>query len=561
MTESSISHTGDDSKITAARLYHAVRRLDEQQQTEVNRVVTGKYTSNDPGVKALAALINQSSEVRTEFYRYLGNPSTVPAVEDLDSNQPKTTDIANSDRFATMHRNRLRYVHVWGWLSFDGQRWTQDSMGQVVELAKETVRGMYAEAAKYMTRAGQRLKDAGTGDDQDKVAEAMAAAKAKFAQSKAIVDWAIKSQSRPRLDAMISLAQSEPGIACKPDVFDLDPWLLNCQNGVLDLHTGELMNHSPELMITKITGTIYDPWSECPTWLAFLDRIFSGDAEMIAFIQRAVGYALTGDTGEQCLFFLFGKGANGKSTLTQTLQVMLGDYATRTPAETLMIRQNSGVNNDVARLAGARFVVGSELAEGRRLDEPLVKDLVGADTMTARFLHREFFEFVPQFKLFLYGNHRPEIRGTDDGIWRRLRAIPFEVTIPPAEQDHTLLDKLKAELPGILAWAVRGCMDWQQIGLNPPEKVSRTTEEYRAEMDLIGNFLAECTVDNYLASVTNAELYNAYVAWAQESKVAPVSKIDFSKRMSERGFASVREAGTGRAKYTGIGLLAKDETA
>ena len=293
---------------------------------------------------------------------------------------------------------------------------------------------------------------------------------------------------------MLVLAQSEPDIPARITEFDTDPLLLNCANGVLNLATGELMPHAPARRLSKITTIAYDPMAACPLWLEFLDRVMGSDDDMIDYLQRAMGYTLTGHTGEQCLFFTHGNGANGKSVFLEILLQMAGEYGTNARADSFMVKQQSGIPNDIARLVGMRFVGVNETETGQRMAESLVKDLTGGDTISARFLHREFFTFRPEFKLWIRGNHKPSIRGTDDGIWRRIHLIPFEVQIPEAERDPNLPEKLHAELPGILRWAVEGAIAWQRDGLRVPEKVKAATSEYRTEMDRLADFIDEkCT--------------------------------------------------------------------
>jgi putative DNA primase/helicase len=440
----------------------------------------------------------------------------------------KLDDIGNGERMAARHGRNIRYVKEWGWLVWNGKYWQPDR-GEVARMAKETARSIAGEAAGI--------------DDDDRY--------------KAILKHAAVSASASRRAAMIEACASELGIPAKPAEFDRDPWLLNCQNGILDLRTGELQPHDPGALMTKIAGTDYDPAAQAPIWQAFLERIFNGNQELISFLQRAAGYSLTGNTGEQCLFFAYGIGANGKSTFNGALQAALGDYAVKTPTDTLMLKYgDTNATNDQARLAGARAVFAAELAEGKRLNEPLVKDLTGGDIITARFLHKEFFEFTPVFKLWIYGNHKPIIRGTDEGIWRRIKLIPFMVTIPEGERDLGMPDKLRGELAGILAWAVRGCLAWQREGLRIPAEVTEATADFRAEQDTLATFLAECCVINPLASVTAGELYAEYKNWATESGLDPMSKITLSRRLAERGYSTNgREPGSGRAVYTGLGLL------
>jgi putative DNA primase/helicase len=258
------------------------------------------------------------------------------------------------------------------------------------------------------------------------------------------------------------------------------------------------------------------------------------------FLQRAVGYSLTADIREQCFFLLYGAGSNGKSTFIKTISALFADYARTTPVETLLVRHGNNIPNDVARLKGARFVSAVETEGGKRLAESLVKQLTGGDKVAARFLHREFFEFEPTFKLWLAVNHKPKIRGTDHAIWRRIRLIPFTVTIPDSEQDKDLPEKLREELPGILRWAVEGCLWWQRDGLGTPEVVKAATAGYQTEMDVVGNFLAECTESENGATVTTKELYDSYMRWCEQAGEKPITKRDLGTHLSERGFESAR---------------------
>ena len=274
----------------------------------------------------------------------------------------------------------------------------------------------------------------------------------------------------------------------RPDALDTDPWLLNVENGTLDLRTGQLHRHRPDDLITKVAPVHYDPEAVCPTWDMFLKRIMAGDEALVHYLQKIFGYSLTGVAREQCIFLAYGGGANGKSTAITAVTSVIGAYAQHTPTETLLVKRNDGIPNDVARLHGARLVTAAEAECHRRLAEALVKQLTGGDKIAARFLHGEWFEFTPGFKVVLAVNHKPAIQGTDHAIWRRIRLIPFTVTIPAKEQNKTLSEKLHAGNAGILRWAVDGCLAWQQDGLDPPSAVSEATAAYRDEMDTVGAF-------------------------------------------------------------------------
>jgi putative DNA primase/helicase len=332
-------------------------------------------------------------------------------------------------------------------------------------------------------------------------------------------------------------------VPVRPAELDAGPWRLNVQNGTLDLRSGALHPHDRADLITRLAAVDYDPDAPAPAWHAFLERILGGDPELIAFVQRALGYALTGDTREQVLFILHGSGANGKSTLLEAVGGVMGDYALVTMVDTLMVRYGSTVPNDVARLRGARLVVAVEPEEGQRLAEGRVKQLTGGDRIAARFLRQEFFEFRPEFKLFLATNHKPDVRGTDDAIWRRVRMVPFAVRIPEAEQDKTLRDKLAAEAAGILAWLVRGCLDWQRDGLGLAPAVRAATAGYRAEMDRLAGFLEECCILRPDAQVTVKALYEAHVAWCTANGEPPLAKRTLCLRLRERGLEVRRGTG------------------
>jgi putative DNA primase/helicase len=438
------------------------------------------------------------------------------------------TDLGNGQRLVARHGDDLRYCYPWGkWLIYDGQGWNEDLTGEIDRRAKETVRNIYAEASRIEEKA---LREA-------------------------VVDHARRSESDSKRQAMINSARSEPGIAILPANFDRDPWLLNVLNGTIDLRTGELRAHRREDLITKLAQVVYDGKAECPIFWKFLERIFNRNYDLIFFLQKAVGYALTGITWEQCLFFLYGLGANGKSTLIEVIQTLLGDYATQTTSETFMLkRYGSPISNDVADLRGARFVSAVEIESGRRMAEVLIKQMTGGDKLKARFLYSEHFEFKPEFKIFLAANHKPVIQGTDTAIWRRIRLIPFTVQIPETEQDRELPEKLKVELPGILNWAIEGCINWQEHGLAPPQAVQDATQNYRQEMDTLADFLAECCIIAPEASALAADLYKKYCGWAEENgEKKPFSQKVFGTALAERGFESTRTTG-GKTLWKGIGV-------
>ena len=343
------------------------------------------------------------------------------------------TDLGNAGRFAYQHSKNVKFCHAWNkWLIWNGKRWQIDQTAEIMRLARDTVRSIYGETER-------------AGDE---------------AERKAIAKHAMRSEAESKIRAMLELAKSEEGIPVLPEAFDNNSLLLNCNNGVTDLKTGELLPHKREFLMTKKVKADFDQGAKAPTWEKFLNQIMNGNENLIGFLQRAVGYSLTGNTSEQCLFLLHGSGANGKSTFLETISLLMGDYAKKTRTSTLMTRKNESISNDVAALCGARMVTASETNENERFDEAKIKEMTGGDTISARFMRAEFFEFVPQFKLWLCCNHKPQIKGQDTAIWRRIHLIPFNLTIPEAERDKDLPAKLKEELPGILRWAVIGCLNW-----------------------------------------------------------------------------------------------------
>ena len=435
------------------------------------------------------------------------------------------TDLGNAERLVARHGADLRYCHPWRrWLVWDGRRWAIDDTGEIRRRAKDTTRAIYAEASQLADENARKAR----------------------------AKWAMGSENRTRLDAMIYLAQSEAGIPVLPDELDADPWLLTVNNGTLDLRTGELRPHAPTDFITKLGPVDYDPDAEAPIWMAFLNRIMGEKETLITFLQRAVGYSLTGDMGERAFFFLHGCGANGKSTFLETILAMAGDYGLRTPTETLMIKRGQAIPNDVARLKGSRLVTAAESEEGKRLAEALIKDLTGGDTIAARFMRAEWFDFRPQCKIWLATNHKPTVRGTDKAIWDRIKLIPFGVIIPEDEQDKRLVEKLKAELPGVLAWAVKGCLAWYKDGLGIPDEVKSATAVYRDEMDVLGAFIADRCFLEKTAQGTAKALYSAYKSWCETNGERAISKRSFGLRLAERGLDRYNDGKT--RSWIGIGL-------
>jgi P4 family phage/plasmid primase-like protien len=420
------------------------------------------------------------------------------------------TDIGNGERLQARHGENILYCHEWGsWFIWDGHRFRQDKNGEIIRLAKETSISILDEAKTAYA----------SGDDR----------------AKNIMAHAMKSQGESGLKSMLWSAQSE--LPVRVDELDQHDNLFNLQNGTLDLKTLTLHEHRRENKLTKLSPVALDGEAKCPLWLNFLDKILAGDKELIAFIQKAVGYSLTGSTEEQVFFLLHGDGANGKSTFIGTIHSLLGDeYSKATNFKTLLKKNNDGaIPNDLAALVGVRFVSAIEVGEGKQLDETVIKQLTGGDIISARFLRQEYFEFRPRFKLWLAANSEPEIRGVDYAIWRRVLLIPFEVTISEEEKDKTLPEKLKNELSGILTWAVEGLRAWRKEGLKPPEKVILATKKYKEDQDIIADFIsARCdTGKTEEFFVTAACLTAAYEAWSGGEAVKPKT---LARLLKARGY-------------------------
>jgi putative DNA primase/helicase len=423
------------------------------------------------------------------------------------------TDDGNARRFAARYGDDLRYVYSRRkYLRYVGPHWVEDDGAHVEAMARQAVRDILTEAHK---------------EEQDD-------------RRRKLSQWALASQSASRIAAMYTLARSD--LAVDSACLDADPMLLGVANGVVDLRTGALREASRGDLITRCTGIVYDPHAKASRWSEFIATITAGDVELAEWLQRSVGYTLTGDTREQCVFLLYGLGANGKSVFLNTLRAVLGDYGTVTSADTWMVRERGGAaSNDLAALRGTRLVVSSETEDGQRFAEVMVKQVTGGDSLKARFLYGEFFEFRPAFKLWIAANHKPIIRGDDFAIWRRIRLVPFTVTIPTAQQDRALESKLRDELPGILAWAVEGCRAWQRDGLPMPKVVVQATAEYKSEMDHFGEFLTERCVVEPRAQVSAKALFAAYLEWADASGIDRTWTLQkFGRKLAERGITKDR---------------------
>lgn len=451
-------------------------------------------------------------------------------------------DIGNAARLIAKHGAALRYVVGIGWHVWDGRRYEFDPATVAARrLAHATAREMLTHAFDMTTR--------GKGDEDRK---------------KALVKFAVGSGNTSKINGMLS--QAEPSLAVSTDDLDRDPWLLNCANGTLDLRTRELRPHSQDDLLTKLVPVPYKDGAACPTWTRVISEIFGGDTDMISYVQRAIGYSLTGLTTEQVVFIMHGSGSNGKSLMLEIIATILSDYASNCPSDTFVEQQRGGgIPNDIARLVGSRFVSVVETEQDKKLAEALVKQATGGDRMTARFMRQEFFEFVPHFKLWMATNHKPRVRGTDNAIWRRIRLLPFLVTFADPDdaeegqpiKDRGLKDVLMGELEGILKWMVDGCIAWQKDGLTKaPRAVMEATTEYRESQDATAGFIEECCHQSPGLQCAVGELYRAYRNWCAENGETTISSTAFGLALEEKGKPVTR--GTGGRRYR-KGLDLKDE--
>ena len=346
--------------------------------------------------------------------------------------------------------------------------------------------------------------------------------------------WIKKCQSRRGLENMVTLLRAEPGIAIDASELDKDPDLLGVANGVLDLRTGQFRPAGRGDLITRAAATLYDPAAAAPQWEQFLEDV-QPDPEIRAFLGRAIGYSLTGHTREQCFFVLHGAGSTGKTTFLETIRFVLGEYAVGLPASSLTANKQSAIPNDLARLCGARFVPAAETNEFQHIDEALIKRLSGSDTIEARFLHKDFFSFQPTHKIWIATNHLPHVKDTGNGFWRRPVLISFDQKFAGDTNDKRMIDNLKGEAPGILAWAVRQCLEWQQQGLNTPQRLIQSVQDYRTNQDVVARFIADiCSVGDGFFEPADP-LYQAYRGWANIQGETVLSGTAFGIRLNELG--------------------------
>lgn len=475
-----------------------------------------KRKNSTYGEQTLFKAINKVNNIYTPKQEKEENPlryalSHIFDAEKKDKEYPIRSydDTGNADRFIDRYGHLYKHSYITNkFYIYDGQKWKVDDRGAIRKLIDEMIESIKNEKVLHSEDVTEE--------------EAREAFQKYYKKTRG-------TQSKKNI--MNELMHRK---TVTPDEFDKDDMLLNVANGYIDLTSRELYKHDINKMFSQIANTDYSEKMQPAVWLDFLNDIFAGNKAVIRYIQKALGYSLTGSTREQVMFILFGKGRNGKSIFVETIAEILGDYSNNMQAKSLMVKKNDNVNTDIARLSKARFVTSSEPNEGFRFDEGLIKQITGGDKVTARFLYAEEFEYTPKFKIWVSTNHKPIIRGTDDGIWRRLVLIPFDVQIPEEKVDKDLKYKLLREAPAILNWMAEGAYMWMREGLELPEKLKASSKAYRTEMDVIEQFIEdECKrVDD--GRVKANELYSVYKNWANENNAYKMSNKDFGQKMKEK---------------------------
>jgi len=469
----------------------------------------------DPSKVAEPLPLKELEDIASSACRYkpgYGYPSSgAPPAEALERELAEAFSDRNlAHLFAELAKDQAVFVPQWGWRYWDGRRWARDEGGhRVMALAMDIIPRHFLERA-IAARGEVRAQ---------------------------LLEMARKAMSRHRLSAALELAKGL--LLADPSEFDRDPFALNCLNGTVDLRTGELRPHNPADRITKLAPVEYDPNAAAPTWERFLNDIFLGDQELVAYVQRALGYSITGDTREDCVFIAWGPGRNGKSVFLETVAAVVGDYARSMPPDLILARGEKDDTHPhvLAELAGVRLATISETEEERRLNASRLKALSGRDTLTARHLYRPYFNFRPQAKLWLRTNYRPKVTDHSIAMWERLRLIPFKAYFPPERRDKELPQKLLAEAQGILAWLIRGAQEWLRKGLQEPPAVIEATAAYRTEQDTLGQWLEERTQLDPRAITPFKALYDDYRSWCEEGGDLPLGPRRFATALEERGFA------------------------
>lgn len=450
--------------------------------------------------------------------RVIRHPASRGDDDDIEDVRPRgLSDDALALIFTARHRDELRYCagHA-AWYQFTGGRWVKDSTLHVFDLVRAVLRDAQEDVLAF---------DPSKPAQRERLLHALRSAKT--------------------VAAVERLARSDRAHAITPDQLDAEDWLLNTPDGEVNLTSGIMAAHNPASYHTKQTTVAPSATVDCPTWLRFLERVTGGDDAMIDYLQAVAGYALAGVVSEHVLLFLWGSGANGKSTFANVLTGILGDYAAVAPMEVFVEQPGQAHPTELAMLAGARLVTATETDAGRRWATARVKAMTGGDPITARFMRADFFTFRPRFLLILSGNHRPHLQAVDEAMRRRLHLVPFDQHIPAAERDPHLPERLREEWPGILRWMIEGCLRWQRHGLQPPGRVTDTTDDYMAGEDTLGNWLDAATVEDLYAFESSANLYADYAAWCGQAGERAMSRKRLVHALQDRG---MRKKDTNKAR-------------
>jgi putative DNA primase/helicase len=467
------------------------------------------------------------------------------------------TDLGNCQRFVAQHKDDLRYCPGLGWLVWDGRRWSRDDTGAPMRCAKQTALRLYDEAKAELQRAIDSLSLARAAAAAGGSAAKQAAEQMKAAQTAATrrLAWAEKSQSRQRLESMVALAQSESELVVHVADLDKDPWLLNVQNGTLDLRTGVLREHRREDYLTQMAPVDYDATAPGDHWRAHLET-FLPDPDVRRQVQRDLGLSLVAADLEECLPIWYGTGGNGKSTTLKVLHAVLGDYAQMAAPRLLTASKYERHPTELAELRGKRLIFSAETDQSARLDEERVKMLSGGERIRARFMRQDFVEFPRTWTITLITNHKPAIRGVDGGIWRRIRLVPWTVALPTEKQrpQEEVVSELLSEARAVLAWLVAGLRDWQQDHHWRAEAVRLATDTYKEEQDILAGFLADCCELGPRHFVRAATLYETYADWCERNGQEALKKNTFGKLLTARGFAQARQGHGGPRIWRGLRL-------
>jgi putative DNA primase/helicase len=496
--------------------------------------------SADAAIRSV--LLDRSNKISEHVYK--DDPErcvrrTIERAREMVGSEAKSkalalTDLGNARRLIASCAASIRFLYARSsWLTWSDGFWRRDEDGAVMRMAKAVVEEMFAEAARIADEAMRN----------------------------AVRKHALLSQNANRIAAMVTLARTEVEVVLPIEKLDADPMLLGVANGLVDLRTGTFREARPEDYITKRAGCAFDAGASCPNWIAFLDKVFMGDADLVAYVQRFVGYTLTGMTGEEVVCILWGTGANGKSTFRETVFALLGDYAVASDASLLVAnKKGREATPELARLFGARLVTVNESQAGDQLSEARVKFITGHDTITARFLHENPFDFVPTHKTFMTTNHKPIVRGSDEGIWRRIHLWPLNYMFAAQERDVNFREKaLLPELSGLLNWALEGLRAYQREGLAPPRTVMEATNEYREDMDIVGAWIEERCNRDPEARVTTSELHCDYRTWAEHEVGFVMSPKVFGRDLVARGFKKTKLEGGNKRGIAGLKLRPKSE--